>query len=607
MSKNEAVARMLEEIARMMEVLGEDSFRVNAHTRAARTVEGLSEKIEDLAKNREALLAVQGIGPKLADKIIEFCAHGTMAEHAELRGKVPAGVLALMQVPGVGPKTARAMWKEGGIETIAQLEKAIADGSILNLPRMGEKTVEKIKASIAFAKTSSARLWLGRADAVAQRFVQRLQSHPGVARVAPAGSLRRGKETIGDIDILVALKKGHEKDARNVVALFGETEGVSQVLAAGESKSSVRVALGHDTGRWKLEGKEGEADAGPSIQVDLRVLPLESWGSGLQYFTGSKEHNVRLRERALKMGYTLSDWGLFPLDDDPAPPHTRGVRAVAGATEEEIYAKLQLPYLPPEIREDKGELDLKETPRLIELSDIKAELHAHTTASDGSMEIEELAQRAKERGFHTIAVTDHSRSSVQANGLSVDCLLQHIEDVHHAREVVKGITILAGSEVDIKSDGTLDYDDHILKKLDVVVASPHVALSQDPETATKRLLAAIRHPMVHILGHPTGRLINKRAGLSPDMAQLIAAAKECHTALEINAHWMRLDLRDAHVRAGVHAGCLFAIDCDVHQPGDYDNLRYGVMTARRGWMTPDLCVNTWSARKLHEWLKSKRS
>lgn len=608
---NTLAAARLDEMAKMMEVLGEDGFRVNAHKRAARTIGDLTENLETLVKDRAALLNIQGIGPKLADKIIEFHATGKIEEHEELKAKLPPGLMVLMDIPGLGPKTVRAMWQEGGITDVASLEKAIADGSILKLPRMGEKSVEKIKQSIAFVKTSGDRLWLGRAWDVAERFLSRLRDLPGVAQLSVAGSLRRGKDTIGDIDILVATKKGKEDAAAGISTVFQETPGVVQVLVSGETKCSVRVLLDVDTGRWK---KDADNAKGPSIQVDLRVLPIESWGSGLMYFTGSKEHNIRLRERALKMGMTLNDWGLFPLDkasedsgEKRAPaPQNRGVKPVAGKTEEEVYAKLDLPWIPPEIREDRGELELKETPALIEVADIKAELHSHTRASDGAMEIEELAARAKERGFHTIAVTDHSRSSAQANGLTVERLMQHIEDIHRAREKMKGITILTGSEVDILADGSLDYPDSVLKQLDVVVASPHTALSQDPETCTKRLLAAIGNPFVHILGHPTGRLINRRAGLSPDMGKIIAAAKENNVALEINAHWMRLDLRDTHVRAAVQAGCLIAIDCDVHEAADFENLRFGVTTARRGWATAEMCVNTWPQKRLMEWLKKSR-
>ena len=611
MLTNAQVATALSELATLMDLTGEDGFRVNAHARAARTLEGLSEEVCGVAPDRARLTAIPGIGAKLADKIVEICTTGVLAELNALRAKVPAGLMDILQVPGLGPKTVRAMW-EAGITDIPGLRKAIDDGSLLKLPRMGEKAVAKIRESLAFAAQASQRTHLGKAGTIADRFVTELASLPGVARVKTAGSLRRGRETIGDIDVLVAMKaRSTAAEASAVASTFVGIEGVMQVISQGESKCSVRVSMDGRFGRWKPEGdvdtREEKPAAGPSIQVDLRILPVERFGSALMYFTGSKEHNVRLRERALSMGLTLSEWGLFPHDKHAdKPPQERGVTPVAAATEEEVYAKLDLPFIPPEAREDRGELDVKGPWRLLEVEDVKAELHAHTTASDGAMSIVELAEEAKRRGFHTIAVTDHSQSSTIANGLKPDRLRKHIAAVREAAAEVKGITILAGSEVDILANGSLDYDDDLLAQLDVVVASPHAALSQDPATATERLLTAVRHPLVHILGHPTGRLILRRPGLSPDMAAIIAAAKACDVALEINSHWMRLDLRDVHVRAATDAGCLIAVNCDDHERSDFDNLRYGVQTARRGWVTPDLCVNAWDKKRLHAWLKRKR-
>lgn len=611
MSFNEEVAAALAKIARLQDLLGMDRFRAISNDRAARAVEGLSKDVRELAKDREQLLAIDGIGPKIADKIIEYCTTGKMKELAELEKEVPAGVLELMEIPGLGPKTVAVLWKQGGVESIAQLKKAIDSGELLSLPRMGEKSVHKLKESIAIAEEGQKRLPLGVAMAVAEDFVEAMRRVKHVVDVSYAGSLRRGKETIGDIDILVSVKKPEHAD--EVAEAFRALPRVKQIITAGATKSSVRASIRAANGRvsngdtdLRSKGGEIETVAGPSVQVDLRVLPVESWGAALMYFTGSKEHNIRLRERALKQECTLNDYGLFPEDGEDTPPQTRGVKPIVSKTEEEIYQKLGLPWIPPELREDRSELDLKQTPRLIELADVKAELHAHTTASDGSLSIEELAEHAKKRGFHTIAVTDHSKSAAIANGLTIDRLLEHIEAVRRANEKVSGITILAGSEVDILADGSLDYPDDVLEQLDIVVASPHTALGQDPEIATKRLLSAIRHPLVHILGHPTGRLINRRAGLSPDMGKLIAAAVKHDVALEINAHWMRLDLRDVHVRAAVDAGCKIAIDCDVHAPEDFDNLRFGVVTARRGWLAPELCVNTWGEKNLHEWLASKR-
>ncbi|MBL9000919.1 MAG: PHP domain-containing protein, partial [Phycisphaerae bacterium] len=538
MPLNQPLANLLHDMSRMLDLLGEDGFRASAHARAARTIEGLADDIAFLAQDRAKLTALDGIGAKMADKIIEFCTTGRIAEHDELIAKVPAGLLEVMQVPGLGPKTVRTMW-QAGITDIPSLKKAIDDGTLLTLPRMGAKAVAKIKESLAFAAASGQRTWLGKAAAVADVFIDRLRGLPGVARVEAAGSLRRGKDTIGDIDILVGVHDADLARQGDIAETFRTTPGVVQVITAGEGRGSVRFATDGGQSRWgttpnpeKGESLPEAPPAGPSIQVDLRVLPDSRWGSALMYFTGSKEHNVRLRERALKMGYTLTDWGLFPLDEHDAPPHTRGVKPVAAATEQEVFAKLGLPWIPPEVREDRGELDQPGPWALIDLANIKAELHAHTTASDGELSIEQLAREAKRRGFHTIAVTDHSQSSSIANGLKPDRLRRHIDAVRETDERIEGITILAGSEVDILADGSLDYKDDLLAELDVVVASPHAALTQDPQTATGRLLAAIAHPLVHILGHPTGRLVLRRPGLSPDMGTLIAAAKEHRVALE---------------------------------------------------------------------------
>jgi DNA polymerase (family 10) len=602
MSFNSDVAKLLDEISAMLELLEENPFKVNAHARAARAVEGHSGDLRDLVEDRKALLAIEGIGPKIADKIIEFARTGNIAEHEELAKQVPPGLRALMGIPGLGPKTIRMLWRERGITDIAGLKAIIADGSILELPRMGKKAVEKIEHAIKFAEQDTGRMHLGVAMPVAQRIVERMRSVKGVSHAAYAGSLRRGKESVGDIDILVSTT-----DAPAAAEAFTTMPGVLSVLAAGERKCSVRFALEANLGRWKAEGKSGDVEHRPSAQVDLRVMDEASWGAALMYFTGSKEHNVRLRERALKKGLTLNEYGLFPEDKDPTPPQQRGVEPVAGKTEEEIYRKLGLVFVPPEIREDRGELTLKETPRLVEIADIKAELHAHTTESDGSLSLAELVAAAKTRGFHTIAVTDHSRSSAFAGGLDVRRLEAQRKAIEAAREEAEGITILHGSEVDILADGRMDYEDETLAWLDVVVASPHASLGQDPATATARLIRAVENPHVNILGHPTGRLINKRPGLEPAMAEVIAAAKEHDVALEINAHWLRLDLRDSHVRAAVEAGCLIAIDCDVHRMDDFDNLLYGILTGRRGWLPPEQCVNTWPAKKLHAWLARKHA
>lgn len=589
MSRNKELAALFQDIAHMLELTGADRFRVVGNERAARAIAEQNRDVTDLADDPAALAAIDGIGKKTVGKIQEFAKTGTITEHEELLREVPRGLLALFRIPGLGPKTVRALWKEKGVEGMEDLERAIEDGSILDVPRMGAKTVENIKEAIAFAQSSSQRVNIGVALPIAEWIVEQLRGIAGVEAIEYAGSLRRGKETIGDIDILVAAKT-----PERVREAFTSLEGVVKVLAAGESKSSIRLQRGS-----------------AQIQADLRVVPKEAYGAALMYFTGSKEHNVRLRERAIKRQQTLNEYGLFPVDPESVtssePPQRRGVKAIASKTEADIYKALDLPFIAPELREDRGEVsDSFEAPDLIEWDDIVAELHAHTTASDGRMSIDELASEAMDRGYHTIAVTDHSQSSVIPNGLKPDRLERHIEAVHAVDARMKGITVLAGSEVDIHVDGRLDYEDELLAKLDVVVASPHASLRQEPGKAMQRLLRAIEHPLVHVIGHPTGRLIGKREGLHLDVAELAAAASEHRVALELNANFMRLDLRDTHLAIAIEHGALIAIDCDVHASTDFDHLRYAILTARRAGLTPDGCVNAWPARKLRAWLKSKR-
>ncbi|MEM7350706.1 MAG: DNA polymerase/3'-5' exonuclease PolX [Acidobacteriota bacterium] len=586
MSTNQDVAEIFRQIATALELLEANRFRINGYNRVSRVVKDLSEDVASLVKEHppsavQRLTAFDGIGKGSAEKIVEYVETGQCEEHQQLLAKVPEGLFEILQIPGVGPKAAKAMWQELGIESLADLKARLDSPELARMPRMGVKTIDNIKKAIDFAERTRDRIPLGVARPIALRLREELRQVAGVRRLDFAGSLRRGRETIGDLDFLASCD-----DPEALRQRFVTLPEVTQVLAQGETKSSVRLESGR-----------------VALQADLRIVPDEVYGAALMYFTGSKEHNVRLREIAIRQNRRLNEYGLYEGTDER--PQDRGAEPVAAATEEAIYQALGLPWIAPELREDRGELD-GEPPRLIEIDTIRAELHAHTVASDGKLTIEELADCARRRGFHTLAVTDHSRSSVIAGGLDPEQLLEHIEAVHAADSKVAGIKLLAGSEVDILGDGQLDYDDELLARLDVVVASPHASLRQDPAAATARLLRAIHHPLVHIIGHPTGRVVNRREGLSPDMKALFAAAAETDTALELNANWRRLDLRDSHLRGALAQGCKIAIDTDAHRERDFDNLIYGILTARRAGLEAESCINSWPAEKLHGWLASKR-
>ncbi len=575
---NAQLALQFAQMADVLEILDGDRFRINAFRKIERVIGELGEDLAGIGPDAKKLTAIEGIGKSSADRIVEFMQTGRMKDHDELMAKIPPKLLELREISGLGPKTIALLWKEAGITSKAELAEKLKGDELASLPGMGAKKLENLRKSIAFAQAAGGRARIGQAMPMARWFIDKLQGLKQVKQCSFAGSLRRGKETIGDVDILVA---ADVKDAAAISAFFIQLEPVTQVLAHGETKSSVRT--------------QG------NLQVDLRVVPPESYGAALMYFTGSKEHNIRMRERAIKQGATLNEYGLFKAD---------GKTLIAAATEDEVYKALGLPFIPPPLREDRGEIALAEKgklPRIIELSDIQAELHAHTTASDGTWSIRQLAEAAASRGFHTVAVTDHSKGQVQARGLDEKRLEKHIKDIRKvAAEMKDEITILAGSEVDILKDGDLDYADDLLAQLDIVVASPHAALTQEPDKATARFLKAIENPYVTILGHPTGRLIGKREGLSPDMKKLIAAAKERGIAMEINANHYRLDLRDSHARMAIEAGVKLAINTDAHGLNDLDELRYGVLTAQRAGATKADVVNCMSREELAAWIKSTR-
>ena len=570
---NQEIAHLFEEIADLLEIEGADRFRINSYRRAARALDELPDDLAQLSESGQ-LQKVPGIGKSTAEKIREYLETGQIAAHAKLRASLPAGLLDMLRIPGLGPKKVGALYHELKIENIEGLEKAVQAGKVAGLTGFGQKSADKILEGIAFLAQSAGRTPLGVADAIASELKERVAGFKGVRRVEIAGSVRRGKETVGDLDLLC-----EATDGKAAIKAFTTMKDVTGIRAAGETKGSVLVPTG----------------LGTEIQVDLRVVPGESFGAALQYFTGSKEHNVRLRELAIKKGCKLNEYGLFK-DDKP----------LAGEDEEGIYKKLGLAFIPPELREDRGEIESKgKLPELIELDDIRGDLHIHTTASDGRASIEEMARAAKARGYKYLAITDHSHSSVIANGLSADRLESHIEAVRAVDAKIKGLTLLAGAECDILADGSLDYPDKLLARLDWVLASIHGAQGQSRARVTARTIAAMENPHIHAIAHPSGRLLGQRDGMDLDWEKIFEAAARTRTALEVSSAWQRLDLNDLHIRQALEAGCWLCIDTDAHGPEQLDLIRFGVRTARRGWASRDRIVNALPLAGLQKWLTGK--
>jgi len=573
---NKRLSALFDEIADLLEITGEQSFRVNSYRRAARAFKDLTRDITELAASG-ALAEVPGIGKGTLEKVQQFLATGKVDLHDELKAQVPAGLPALLQIPGLGPKKVALFWKEHGVEDVPGLQKLLGEfkTGAKPLPKgLGEKTIDQILGGIEFAEKSTGRTPLGMAAPLADELLAAVRAIPGVKHAEAAGSLRRGCETIGDIDILC-----EAADGSAVVQAFAALPQVKKVLARGDTKGSVLVP--------RADGVE--------IQVDLRVVPAESFGAALQYFTGSKEHNVRLRERAVKKKWKLNEWGLFDGDTQ-----------IAGKTEASIYKKLGLPTIAPEMREDRGEFDADAKLKLIERGDIRGDLHMHTTASDGIVEASSMAKAAHALGYEYIAITDHSRSSAIANGLSIDRMWRQIEKLRELNKNHDTVSILVGCECDILADGKLDYPDQILAACDIVVASIHSGMKQDRKKITHRLLTAMENPYVTIMGHPTARLINKREPMDLDMEAVIAQAARTHTALEINSSWQRLDLCDRHARMAKDAGVKLAIDTDAHAPAQLEQMKYGIATARRAWLTADDVINTQPLFVLRKWIAKKR-
>ena len=575
---NKILRAIFDRMADVMEILGEDRFRINSYRKVARVIGDIPTDIENLLASGR-LAKMPGIGKSSLAKIEEFVTTGAVAAHRELLGRVPPGLPELLTIPGVGPKGVKAVYDQLNVTSITELKAAIETGAVAGLVGFGDKKAAAIARGIAFLEKSTGRIRLDQAFEAAEIVRGFLRGISGLLRIRTAGSLRRWAETIGDVDVLVGGVAG-EAGGR-IIQAFTNAGFVREVLASGPTKGSAII----DTG-------------GIGVHVDVRVVPEESFGAAAQYFTGSKEHNVRLREIAVKAKLKLNEYGLF-----------KGEKMIAGAVEDEIYQKLGLDYVDPLLREDRGEVQAAKEhclPELIQIGDIKGDLHMHTIASDGNCDIPELVEAAKKLGYKYICITDHSKSSVIANGLSGRRLAQQIEQIRTLNETVKGMTIFAGCEVDILANGKMDFEDGLLAELDFVIASVHSAMASPREKVTTRTLKAMDNPYVTCIGHPTGRLIGQREAMDLDMAAVIEHAAQTHTALEVNANPWRLDLKDTHCRMAIEAGVKLVIGTDAHSSDGLGLMGFGVATAGRGWATRADVLNTLPAAEVKRWFKAKR-
>ena len=575
MLNNRQLADTFTLIANLCEIKGEVIYVILAYRKASENLMTLGREASDYWKEGK-LREIPGVGKAIAEKIDELLTTGQLEFLEKLKEEIPASLADWLQVPGLGPKKIALIWKTLNITSLAELEAAAKAGELRDLPGMGSKSETAIIEGIASLARKSGRIPLGRAYPLAQNIIQTLKKVKGVVDAQPAGSLRRMRSTVGDLDILVAAK-----DSSSVMAAFVKLPGVSRVLGKGETKSSIEFTDG--------------------VRAQVWVHPPEKFGTALQYATGSKDHNVQLRQIALAKGLSLSEHSFARI---------KGKGEIFCATEEEVYKTLDLPWIPPELREDRGEVQAataNKLPRLIEVKDIKADLQTHSTWSDGKLSMLEMAQVAAKRGLKVIAFTDHSASLGVTGGLKME---DHKKQAAEIKKIQKqlgdSILVLHASEVEIKADGTLDYPDEFLASLDLVLASMHTSLRQPREKVTERMIRAIRNPHVDIIGHPTGRLIPDREGADLDMEAVLNAAAESGVAMEINASPYRLDLEDIYARRAKELGIPLSINTDSHSAEDFEMLFYGVATARRAWVTKEDVINTWSTKKLLDWLKMRR-
>ena len=571
--KNQEIARAFNEIADLLELKGENPFRIRAYRRAAQNLESMGRDITDMPEDERT--SIQGIGKDLSGKITEYATTGKIKTLEELRREIPVGLTEIMAIPGVGPRTAKLLFDKLNIQNIDELENHAREGKLQGLPGIKKKTEENILRGIEFMKRGRERQPLGMVLPIAEEIINRLRKEGSVRKAELAGSLRRWKETIRDIDILVT-----STDPAAVMNAFVRIPSVEEVLLKGPTKTSVVL-------------KEG-------LQVDLRVVEEGSFGAALQYFTGSKAHNIRIREMAVRKGLKVNEYGVFREKDG---------RKLGGRDEEDVYRILGLQYIPPELREDTGEIEAAQKgklPSLITLEDIKGDLHVHSRWSDGRHRIEELAETAKQLGYRYIAITDHSKGLGIAGGLTEEQLIEEMREVEALNRRLKDFRVLMGIEVDIRSDGLLDFSEETLRELDFVIASIHSGFRQSRDQLTKRVLSAIKCPYVNAIAHPTGRIIGEREAYEIDMKAVLEAAKEAGTALEINAFPFRLDLNDRHIREAKELGIPLIISTDTHIKEQFGFMRYGVATARRGWLAKEDVVNTLDLKELEVFLKKSR-
>jgi len=575
---NKAIANILYETADLLEIDGQDSFRIRSYRNAAQAIENLPHPIKDIIAEPKKVLEISGIGKGMLVNLQELFKDGKLTVHADLLKKYHPSMLQLLKIQGLGPKTIALIWSAYQVCDPEGVEKLAREGKIRILPRMGEKHEQKLLKAIEDYRRIAGRFLIDAAENEAEKLTAYLSKFPGFDKITPAGSLRRGRETVGDLDVLVTGKGCSSETKRaEAIAYVAQYPPLMDVIASGDNKISFRLRSG--------------------MQVDVRLLPPESFGAAMQYFTGSKAHNVALRQRALKMGYTLNEYSLADLKTE---------KPVAGKTEEEIYRKLQLDYIPPELRENLGEIEAAEyhtLPVLITEEDLQGDVHMHTVETDGKNTSEEMAEAAKARGYKYMAITDHSKNLAFANGLDDKRAVVHIQRIREANEKIEGITIFAGIEVDILADGDLDLSDNVLAQMDVVIASVHSVFNQEPAKMTDRLLKAIENANTSLIGHPTGRIQLRRDAYHFDMDAILAAAARHKVAMELNSYPDRLDLNDVHLRQAKQRGVKIAINTDSHHTSHLEKIRYGVLQARRAWLTKDDVLNTLPAPKFAKAMK----